>query len=239
VRLRVSFQRILGREKPATVRHIRTLEGEIWTRIDKSGSLYPLSFSSPPCCGGRISSGRDLSPIFKPETAKEVLGLLAAAAVAIVPVGFLISTLSVALLRVLWVITRSPTDEAVLSDSTLERIWDQLASTQAKDKKLTLYAAATFDHELLAPGIHKWLIRRWNSFNVATHSIVALVLAHAFAPIFSIPQVCAWWVSTLALVALLLFTALNARHETMGMIEFQSYRLQKSGAEKDAANEND
>jgi len=184
---------------------------------------------------GAHVGGRDLSPIFKPETAKEVLGLLAAAAVAIIPMGFLISTLSVTLLRGLVVIARSPTYEAVLSDSTLDRIWGQLQSTQAKDKKLTLYAATTFDHELLAPGIHTWLLRRWNSFNVATHSIVALVLAHAVAPIFSIPQVCAWWVSTLALVGLLLVTALNAWRETMKMLEFQSYRQQKSDAKKDGA----
>src|SRR5712692_1050520 len=120
---------------------------------------------------GAYLGHRDLSPIFKPETAKEVLGLLAAAAVAMVPIGFLISTLSVALLKGLAMLARSPTYEAVLSDSTLERIWDQLQTTQRKDKKLTLYAATSFDHELLATGIHTWLMRRWNSFNVATHSL--------------------------------------------------------------------
>jgi hypothetical protein len=126
-------------------------------------------------------------------------------------------------------IARKPTYEAVVSDSTLERIWKQLHSTQAKDKKLTLYATATFDHELLGAGIHTWLLRRWNSFNVATHSIVALVLAHIVAPILSIPQVCAWWVSTVALVAVLFVTAFCAWRDTMKMIEFQSYRQQKGG----------
>jgi hypothetical protein len=123
---------------------------------------------------GAYLGGRDLSPIFRPETAKEVLGLLAAAAVAVVPIGFLISTLSVTLLRGLAAVFGNPTYEAVLSDSTLERVWNQLAGKQTKNKKLTLYAAATFDHELLAAGIHTWLLRRWDSFNVATHSIVAL-----------------------------------------------------------------
>src|SRR5437667_7232249 len=69
------------------------------------------------------------------QTAKEMLGLLAATAVVIVPVGFLISTLSVMLLRALALIARTQSYEAVLSDSTLERIWGQLQSTQAKDKK--------------------------------------------------------------------------------------------------------
>ncbi len=84
--------------------------------------------------GAHLGS-RDLSQIFKPETAKEMLGLLAATAVVIVPVGFLISTLSVMLLRALALIARTQSYEAVLSDSTLERIWGQLQSTQAKDKK--------------------------------------------------------------------------------------------------------
>src|SRR5713226_7517068 len=168
---------------------------------------------------GAYLAHRDLSPIFKPETAKEVLGVLAAAAVAIIPVGFLISTLSVMLLRLLALIARTPTYEAVLEDSALEHIWSQLKSTQAKDKKLTLYAAATFDHELLAEGIHTWLLRRWNSFNVATHSIVALFLAHAVARIFKISQVPGWWVSTLVVVGVLFFAAFNAWRETMSMIE--------------------
>jgi hypothetical protein len=45
--------------------------------------------------------------------------MLAAAAVVIVPVGFLISTLSVTLLRVIALIARTPTYEAVVSASTL------------------------------------------------------------------------------------------------------------------------
>jgi len=184
---------------------------------------------------GAYLGHRDLSPIFKPETAKEVFGLLAATAVVMVPIGFLISTLSVALLKGLAMIATSPTYEAVLSDSTLERIWGQLQTTQRKDKKLTLYAATSFDHELLATGIHTWLMRRWNSFNVATHSLVALLLAHAVAPVFSIPQVCAWWTSTLVLAGLLFLTALNAWRETMKMIEFQSYRLQKGKSNKEVS----
>ena len=79
--------------------------------------------------------------------------MLAAAAVAIIPMGFLISTLSVMLLRLIALIAGTQTYEAVLKDSTLERIWRQLGSTQAKDQKVTLYAAATFDHELLAAGM--------------------------------------------------------------------------------------
>ncbi|MHB0972115.1 MAG: hypothetical protein ACYC7A_17385 [Thermoanaerobaculia bacterium] len=186
---------------------------------------------------GAYLGGLDLSPILKPDTAKEVLGLLAAAAVAILPVGFLISTISVTLLGVLAACFGKSTYEAVLDDSTLKRIWPKLGSGQERDAKLTLYAAATFDHELLAPGIHSWLLRRWNSFNVAAHSIVALALAHAVAPVFSIPQGCAWWATTGVSIALLGWTAFKAWRDTMRMIEFQSNRQQKSsgGAKNGAA----
>ena len=83
---------------------------------------------------------------------------------------------------------------------------------------------ATFDHELLAPGIHTWLLRRWNAFNVAAHSVVALALAHLLAPAFSIPLGCAWLATTVVSIAILGWTAFNAWRDTMGMIEFQSHR---------------
>lgn len=177
---------------------------------------------------GAHLAGCDLSPLFK----KDALGLLAASAAAVVPIGFLIGAVSVAVLKLIAKIAQVSTYEAVLSDACLDRIWGQLRSTQAKrHKSVTLFVAATFDHELLATGIHTWLLRRWNSFNVAAHSIVALWLAHFAARMFHMPQVCRWWTSTVILSALLFVTALEAWRETMKMIEFQSYRQQKSNSE--------
>jgi hypothetical protein len=177
--------------------------------IDRPQSASPPFFLLANLLWGAYLGGRDLSPIFQPETAKSVLGVLAVAAVMIAPTGFLISTLSIALLRLLAVVFRTPTYEAHLSGPALDRIWGRIKSSQAKDKKLTLYAAATFDHELLAGGIHTWLLRRWNSFNVATHPIVALALAHAAARIFALPQTGWWWLSTILLWVLLFCTALK------------------------------
>jgi hypothetical protein len=173
---------------------------------------------------GAHLGGLDLSPVLKPDTAKEVLGFLAAAAVAILPVGFLISTISVTLLGVVAAICRKPTYEAVLDPATLRRIWDKLQSKQPESAELVLYAAATFDHELLPAGIHTWLLRRWNHFNVAVHSIVALALAHAVAPVVSIPQGWAWFTTSAISISLLSWTGFKAWRQTMGMIEFQSHR---------------
>lgn len=175
---------------------------------------------------GRYLAHGDLPPIFRPETAKEVLGLLAATAVIVIPVGYLISTISVNLLRGIALIARTPTYEAVFDEETLGRIWVQLGAKQAQNKAATLYAATTFDHELLSEGVHMWLLRRWNSFNVAASSIVALSLALLFAPVFSIGRGCGWWLSTFIVAGILLVTAYKAWREVMGMIEFQSYRQQ-------------
>jgi len=184
---------------------------------------------------GAYLGGLDLSPLLKPDTAKEVLGLIAAAAVAILPVGFLISTISVTLLQGLAAICRKPTYEAVLDDSTLHRIWSKLGTVEVMDAKLTLYAVATFDHELLHAGIHTWLLRRWNHFNVAVHSIVALALAHVVAPVISIPQGWPWFTTTAVSIALLSWTGFNAWRQTMRMIRFQSHRLQNGVAGQNKA----
>src|SRR5258708_11750354 len=158
---------------------------------------------------------------------KEVIGLLAAVAVVVVPIGYLIGTISVTLLRVLARILGWQTCEAKISDSALDRIWAHLRCEPPMDKKLTLYAVATFDHELLKSGTHMWIVRRWNSFHVASHSIVALILAHLSAPIFSIPQSWRWWMFTVIAVILLFCAARSAWLETMKMIDFQSFRLQE------------
>src|SRR5207245_5284322 len=125
---------------------------------------------------GAYLGGVDLSPVLKPDTAKEILGLLAAAAVAIVPLGFLISSASILLIRLLARAFGKPTYEAVLTDAAYAKVWARIQAPSPKDGNQILYAAATFDHELLAPGIHTWLMRRWNAFNVAAHSSVALLL---------------------------------------------------------------
>jgi hypothetical protein len=178
---------------------------------------------------GAYLGHRDLSFFLRPEIAKELLGLLAAAAVVVVPLGFLISVISVTALRLLALIFGIQTYEAKLDGPTLDRIWTQLQSSQPRNERLTLYAATTFDHEILDDGIHQWLLRRWNSFNVAAHSIVALLLAQlVFGPIFSIPQSWKWYLSTAVLLVLLLIQASHAWHEVMKMIEFQSHRQQRN-----------
>ena len=192
-----------------------------------------IRFAIPPffligwlLCGAYLG-GCNLSSIFTLGMTKELLGVLAATAVVFVPLGYLIGTVSVKILRLLALVSRTPSYEIKLSHSALERIWGQLGSNRLMDKRQTIYAGFTFDHELLNPGVHKWIVRRWNAFYVAANSIVALLLAHDFAPFLSIPQTCKWWASTAILASMLFVQALCTWRETMRMIEFQSHRTPK------------
>lgn len=203
-------------------------------------AIPPFFFLSSLLLGSILSGhGPDALSLLKSETAKELLGLLAATAVLIVPVGFFISALSVGLLKIgAWLIGW-PTYEAHLSADALGRIWSQIQWVEPHKKpantKLMLYAAATFDHGMLPEGIHTWLMRRWNNFNVCAHSIVAVALAHFVAAIsykhLQIGQVWSWVFSSLGIIAILLFNAVGAFRETMEMAEFQSHISQHAPSE--------
>lgn len=177
----------------------------------------------------------DLSLILKPDTTKELFGVLAATVVLVLPLGFLISSISVVLLSGIAKACQKVTYEAVLSEAVLECIWDNCGRTDQKQTDLTLYATATFDHEILSDGIHQWLRRRWNHFNVAAHSVVALLLAHLVAYWISISQCCQWWTLTGAVCLVFVVTGSMAWRQTMCMVEFQSQRTADAKPDDSAA----
>ena len=117
-------------------------------------------------------------------------------------------------------------DEAVLSDIALSGIERHLCLPRELDRSYALYAAASFDHGHLAKGIHDWLTRRWNAYNISVNSIAALVMA-LFAGWCSddIDVTCRWVVVSAITGAPLLFSGVMAWKDTMAMIEFQSQRL--------------
>jgi hypothetical protein len=84
-----------------------------------------------------------------------VVALITAAAASI-PLGFGISTISVAILSL-----RGSYDANV---KEFDGVWAVIRMPGKPDRKQMLYAVATFDHEVIAKPIHEWLARRWNSF---------------------------------------------------------------------------
>lgn len=185
---------------------------------------------------GAYLGGVNLQPFLNLDSAESILGLLAATAVIVMPLGFLIGTISILFLRFMgWVATvmcscRVGFYEVRLSKDAFESIWKQVSADEQQDPKKVLYVAATFDHELLKPGIHAWIMRRWNAFNTAAHSSVALVLAFVSAYFFDIPWSRAWTIVTIALVSLLVVAAFFSWRDTMGMLEFQALNRKPQAA---------
>src|SRR5271170_6675959 len=100
--------------------------------------LIPPFFLFASLLWGAYLGGCDLSRIFKPDSLKDSLGVLAATAVLVVPIGYLISTISVALLRILAFVLRRPTYEALLTDAALGRVWNKLMSPPPADRTKVL-----------------------------------------------------------------------------------------------------
>ena len=175
---------------------------------------------------GAHLAGIDLRPLFGVDAIKSILGILAVGAVTAIAVGFIISTISVNILRVIFCLFKKPAYEATLTDETLRRIWLQIKTKLPFDRNLALFAASTFDHELFSDGIHYWLMRRWSSFNISFHCCVALALSDAIAPFLPISQSYFWGITSIVLGLFFLLNAICAWRETMHMLDFQSYRKQ-------------
>jgi len=187
---------------------------------------------------------------------KEVLPVIAVAGGLTIPVGYSIGTLAMFILTLIFRVRSGLTeqkqlyDAAVCDDCYNGVVLVTKAADRPFDRKVRpnlLYAVATFDHELLPGGTHKWVERRWNGFNVAFNS--ALAIAISFAVVFirhlyvwPFNPYCGWtekqwldaatwgcrqwwWLGVnLGLLGLLLWAACKAWQETMRMIEFQSRR---------------
>ena len=171
---------------------------------------------------------------------KDILSIALAAGAATIPIGFSIGTLGLCLLKGFFYLrSRFRGLRQIYEVSISEECFQtMLRETRAakEDRRSLLYAAVTFDHELLPEGVHKWLLRRWNSFNVAFNSAIAIAISFVAIPLrwlypCSQSQLCywsigkMWWLATnIALLCLLSFAAWFAHDETMGMVEFQSRR---------------
>ena len=173
---------------------------------------------------GYYQTVNNFSQLPKNNSIENILGLLAAGAVIVIALGFIIGTLSIIILRCFFHVFKKSTYEIVISDDTLNRIWKQLKTTLKIDKTMILYAGVTFDHELLSDGIHNWLARRWNAFNISINSCVALLLAHIVAFIINVNQSYTWGFTSIILGICFLLNAISAWKDTMLMIDFQSYR---------------
>lgn len=168
--------------------------------------------------------------LIKLGTLKDFLPLATAAAVVILPLGFMIGTFTILLLRaIFWIGWKRwgearQSYEAWLSPMCFDRINRICGLNPPLGRRFLVQLASTFDHEIIDKGVHEWLLRRWNAFNICISSAVSLVAICLSCHLFGISPSNEWWWAVSGLVAILLLQGIFAWRDAMRMIEFQSIR---------------
>jgi len=181
-------------------------------------------------------SGVDFAAQLQPLKAGQILAIAAAIGAATLPVGYLLTSISIPFLHVLARLCKARTYETHLSDDAFERVWKAIHTDSTSDRKLELYAVATYDHSLLPREIHKWIQRRWNSFNIAAHSCTAILLSQAIMLLPGVHFTAYWGLISVGLLAILSANGYAAWRQVMRMLEFQIMRATHTGssAQQDA-----
>lgn len=174
---------------------------------------------------GAYFGGYDLLNVFEKGYDVNALLIFFAGSASVIAMGFIISSISIIILRLISFLFGRYTYEAALDEETLKRIWGKINTTIPFDIAKILFVAATYNHDKLSPRIHEWIMRRWNSFHISFHSFVSLLLSHLLGAIFRINESLCWLIVTATLCGIFLINAIISWKETMGMVEFQSHCL--------------
>jgi len=163
---------------------------------------------------------------------KPLLGLLKDApilalgvgAAAVLALGFIISSISIFVLRLFGEY------EAWFSDADLNLMREAINKKKGTiDKKQKLYLVATYGHGLVAretPGLYEWLLRRWNVFLVSFHSCFALILSLLIPSLLRGWEILSkslflyWWLPVIILILVFVTNACRAYKENRGMTKF-------------------
>jgi hypothetical protein len=122
----------------------------------------------------------------------KLIGIIASGSVVVFAAGYVVGTWSYFVLRLVFRFRprccgESRFHEAAMSDATLDRVWSTLGAnpeaSKVERRRQELFVGAAFDCAVLRKdhkGVHKWLFRRWNGFNIAVTSLWALYLSLPF-----------------------------------------------------------
>ncbi len=190
--------------------------------------LVPPFFFMLSVTAGLYFSEFALSDLSERYSTEELVAFGAVIGASILPIGFLLTSLSILVLRAIFGVFGRRTYEAALPTETWELMWPLLRTNLGLENQWHLYAVATFDHELLEPGIHEWLLRRWTTFNLSVHSFTAVLVAHLAAFLSAIDETWPWGLMTVALLLIFGATAWIAWLQTMRMLKFQTSRMAKA-----------
>ncbi len=162
------------------------------------------------------------------------LGLLAAAGLTLVSVGFAIGTGSVSTLRLIAVLTRSRSYDSTLCQNRKTDVWSHLCGKGEPSETDLPYLAAAIGHELVSDGMKQWLERRWNAFNLSLHSGIALLLAIPAIAFCGFRPGCWWFIlvpfGSLMFIGMAAFAWVDTYHMNNMLART---RLRKPEAERD------
>jgi hypothetical protein len=159
---------------------------------------------------------------------KSLIELAAGGGVVVFAGGYVFGTITVFISRLFfWCRPRhwGRFHEVALSDDSFLQIWKRLDAPGAPNRSQELFAGAVFDFDVLRKdheGVHRWLFRRWNGFNIAANSLCALIFSLVVGPWIGVPWGRTWCLSVFVFGAILVFVMVWAWGDTMHMMRFMA-----------------
>jgi hypothetical protein len=164
------------------------------------------------------------------------LGLIAGGGALVLAAGYVIGTFSWVSLRLIFCLRpsrwgTSRFHEVAFSDESFVQVWEKVTapldnSAISPDRLQELSAGAAFDYGVLRerrPGIHEWLLRRWNGFNTAANSLWALPLSFPVGCcIIGLPWNWVWFWYVVVFADVLVFVIYWSWNDTMKMASFMA-----------------
>lgn len=188
--------------------------------------LYPpLIFLSSMAFGIWVSLpsslGAEVSSFFSKENNTSIFAVLLGVGSVILVLGYLIGTITILLLRLLFV-RNDFNYEFKLSKDTYDKIGKRILENENLpiQEKERMYAGVVFDHSKIDENIHRWIVRRWNAFHIASFSVVGLVASLICGCLLGIPFSFKWALVVLFFVFCFILQGRLSWIETMGMIDF-------------------
>ena len=178
---------------------------------------------------GAHSGGIDLAAELAQFESEGLVAIAAILAASLLPVGFLLATITITILHAAFLPTGKPY-EAFLSGDAYTALWNRLRTSLPKDERHMLYASATLDNEMMASGVHSWIMRTWSALSVSVNCVAAMIIAHLIAPMFGITQSRTWGLITVGVGVVLSINAIVTWRRTMEMLNFQAMRTPHDSA---------
>ncbi len=171
----------------------------------------------------------------------EIAGIAAFLALSALPLGFLISSLTILTLRVLFPLF-GKCMETDMDEKDLDRVWPILGTKLKRDyRSKTSWTGEvttpndvkrdvnnTLDHGILynySKGLHEFIMRSYTAFIISSSSAIAILLSYIAIYFLNICLTLEWCFVIGIILLILIVGAYFSRRDTLRMVKFQTYRI--------------